>query len=965
MCSVNSHGDAQQRKGAWHKAWTWLAAWEHPERWVILLVILVATVLRLAALPNLPLGLHYDEAANLILSREIAEGATRPLFIRAYTGKEVLFFYTVAPWVAMTGGRAWGLRLGAAILGVLTVAATYSATRALFRPRAGSRQLALFAAGWMALAFPHVLLSRYGFRAISQPLLQALTIAALWRGLRGAKLTTGNLSQLLLGGLCLGLTGYTYLAARLFPIPLALAIAWLLINAAPPLRQRYLGRLMIAGVVAGAAFAPLGLLYLREPDLFSVRVAQVVAPTLKDAARGVALCLQALLWPGRGDPYVRFNVPGRPVMDGLSAFLALVGVVSIVVARRKDALDAAGRLLVGVAVAVMILPSALATAEVTPSNLRLIGIYPFLAMLPAWGLLELLRPLARFRVAVFLALLLAGAFSSGSAYRAWAGSEALFQVTDGEMVWAAQALDALPEGSAAPTVYIASDHYRHPTVAALAARYAEAKWLTGGSTLVLPAEGAAAYLIPNSLTPPMPWPEEVTGVWNSHMVPGPGGAPALTVHMLTGSEVAALREKFTGEPGADEVHDPADFAHVVLLHSAKPGRLCRVAEPCPIVLVWEPRVVYPSLQPIVRLLHPETGEWDRVMPFHYASGDWTPGEIVLDQLPVTPPVGTPPGAGYQISVGFYDPAQGTALPRLQDESFAGLEARFPQTAAGYTIAPIAEVPAVGQMAHACSGVRGGTRIAFDGIALLGWSVTPGGSLLPGSEVRVRMCWQATATAPPHHTVRLQLRHGEHILYSGEPAAGYGLDMWREGEVVEGVYRVRLPRSLQAGAYDLSLQFGNAPERVLETFAVGPLTRTFEVPPMGRRIDEDFADATGDKVRLLGYDFVEASSPGAWTVTLHWLSLEELEEDYVVFVHARDPLDGTPLTQTDQMPRGGTNPTSRWIAGEVVSDMHTLVFAQPVPEASALFVGLYLPEPGTHLTVQGATRLRLDEVSLTR
>src|SRR5690606_12485709 len=156
----------------------------------------------LAALPELPLGLHYDEAANLILTRQIAAGDYRPLFIRAYTGKEVLFFYAAAPWVWMTGGSAWGLRLGAAMLGVLTVAATFAAVRAMLGHAQRSASIALLAAGWMALAFPHVLLSRYGFRAISQPLLQALTVAALWRGLRA-----GRRSWLIAAGLFLGLTG--------------------------------------------------------------------------------------------------------------------------------------------------------------------------------------------------------------------------------------------------------------------------------------------------------------------------------------------------------------------------------------------------------------------------------------------------------------------------------------------------------------------------------------------------------------------------------------------------------------------------------------------------------------------------------------------------------------------------------------------------------------------------------------
>ena len=54
-------------------------------RWLfvvaLLLILLVAAGLRLYRLPDLPLGLHYDEAANVILAGEIARGLNLPVFI--------------------------------------------------------------------------------------------------------------------------------------------------------------------------------------------------------------------------------------------------------------------------------------------------------------------------------------------------------------------------------------------------------------------------------------------------------------------------------------------------------------------------------------------------------------------------------------------------------------------------------------------------------------------------------------------------------------------------------------------------------------------------------------------------------------------------------------------------------------------------------------------------------------------
>jgi predicted membrane-bound mannosyltransferase len=100
----------------------------HTTRWhfviALLLVLLVAAGLRLYRLPELPLGLHYDEAANGILASEIARGVETPIFIPSYTGKEVLFFYWTALWMKLLGTTPLALRLSAALAGLATVAAT-------------------------------------------------------------------------------------------------------------------------------------------------------------------------------------------------------------------------------------------------------------------------------------------------------------------------------------------------------------------------------------------------------------------------------------------------------------------------------------------------------------------------------------------------------------------------------------------------------------------------------------------------------------------------------------------------------------------------------------------------------------------------------------------------------------------------------------------------------------------------
>ena len=145
---------------------------------LILLCLLAAAALRLSQLSDIPQGLHYDEAANGILAADIGLRGDRPVFISSYTGKEVFYFYLAGALMRTIGDSVFSLRLVSAFLGILTVATTYWLGVELIK----DRRIALIGTALLAVSFWHVLFSRLGFRAISQPLLQALTVAAFYRG---------------------------------------------------------------------------------------------------------------------------------------------------------------------------------------------------------------------------------------------------------------------------------------------------------------------------------------------------------------------------------------------------------------------------------------------------------------------------------------------------------------------------------------------------------------------------------------------------------------------------------------------------------------------------------------------------------------------------------------------------------------------------------------------------------------
>ena len=94
------------------------------------------------------------------------------------------------------------------------------------------------------------------------------------------------------------------------------------------------------------------------------------------------------------------------------------------------------------------------------------------------------------------------------------------------------------------------------------------------------------------------------------------------------------------------------------------------------------------------------------------------------------------------------------------------------------------------------------------------------------------------------------------------------------------------------------------------------------------------------------------------LTLYWRAPQPLDKDYKVFVHV--VRDGQVAAQHDSEPGLGGFPTSRWRAGEIVTDRHPI---QVPPETQAgsysVMVGLYDPASGDRAQLsQGGDALPL-------
>ncbi len=258
--------------------------------------------------------------------------------------------------MGLLGPTPGALRVVAALLGILTIPATYLLGRTLFGTRAGLR-----AAFLAATTVWTVNLSRVALRAVAAPPLAALALALLWQGLAERRRVL-----MAWAGLAYGLLFYTYLAARFTPVALGLFLIYLAIWH----RERlWLRGLLIFGLVAALVAAPLGAYLLVHGEAFG-RAGQVSVfnPAIGGANPWRTLAAQALRTAGgffwRGDFIPRHNVPLRPVFDPLTAAALLGGVILAGVRWRRSPAHA----LVLIWVVVMLLPTVL--AEDAPHLLR-------------------------------------------------------------------------------------------------------------------------------------------------------------------------------------------------------------------------------------------------------------------------------------------------------------------------------------------------------------------------------------------------------------------------------------------------------------------------------------------------------------------------------------------------------------------------------------------------------------------
>jgi 4-amino-4-deoxy-L-arabinose transferase-like glycosyltransferase len=349
---------AALRREAW-----WIAA--------VAGVTLVAAVVRLAGLSDLPPGLHGDEAWTGLDARRIHADGWIGVYVTSARGQPAGPLYWVAAVTALIPLNETTIRASMALLGVFTVPAAFFAFSAMF-----NRRTALAGTAVLAVMDWHFHFSRTAFLVTAWPLMEMLALGFLFAGLR-----SGRWYWWPLAGAALGLGFYTYNAYPLFALGVAMFLGWLLVRRSESLRARLLkiGLLVTAAVIVALPFVR----YVADPHSYyfdhqrfvsTFKTEEWKSGSTGDRAGIIGADVRdygaALLWESRPDAVDATNT--SPLLDPITAMLAAAGVIVLLYRRRNEAS-------VLVVLMLLLIPvAAIATQEGVAR--RTLGVTPFIAV---------------------------------------------------------------------------------------------------------------------------------------------------------------------------------------------------------------------------------------------------------------------------------------------------------------------------------------------------------------------------------------------------------------------------------------------------------------------------------------------------------------------------------------------------------------------------------------------------------
>jgi len=233
------------------------------------------------------------------------------------------------------------------------------------------------------------------------------------------------------------------------------------------------------------------------------------------------------------------------------------------------------------------------------------------------------------------------------------------------------------------------------------------------------------------------------------------------------------------------------------------------------------------------------------------------------------------------------------------------------------------------------------------------------------KLRVTLFWRALQPVGGDYTFYLKLINPAFHIWGQQDSRPYHDGSptwtWRKGQVIYDPRQLELLPGTPPGQYQIEI----IPVEIYSTEALEPdvggpvflgpieVLRHASPPIEALDIEHPLVAELGGKVRLLGYNIESGFHPGDGIhMTLFWQCLEEMGQDYTVFIHLIDEKRNI-WGQKDNQPVDGFYPTSRWEADEIVRDQYDILIVPEVsPGEYRIEVGMYLAETGERLEAVG-------------
>ena len=344
-------------------------------------LLLVALLVRVVDLENIPVNLGGDEAAWGLEALGTLDGAMENPFATRWFGLPSLPFLFLGLSMKVFGTTVAGLRMLSVFTGTAAVLTVFLLARELW-----GKRVAFFAAALLAFGHYHLHFSRLAFNCITDSLFATLTLFLVVRGARSRRIMYFALS-----GVVMGLAVYEYYGARLINVIAVIYLAWQGL-ADRRLRWTYWRLLIVSLGVTLVVAAPIVLYYLKTPALFSEGWGRVSILSFDWFAKeqeyygvGAVVLLWRQFWKSISafhytlDPTFHYR-SSIPLLDFVSGVLFLFGLVRTVVRWRRRG---SGLILVWFWAAVII---GWVLTENPPSSHRMLVVAPALAILTGLGL---------------------------------------------------------------------------------------------------------------------------------------------------------------------------------------------------------------------------------------------------------------------------------------------------------------------------------------------------------------------------------------------------------------------------------------------------------------------------------------------------------------------------------------------------------------------------------------------------